>query len=842
VTKFIGKPDDQSSLASPLTPKEPAVRSEQLQDGQGEALPDSALGTEEAQPTQPRPPKPYQIAARRFGLLLFEVLGKKQIHRRFWFWFGVSASGGAIVLISAWQRLEASLPKTADALETFAREGTMTVKAADGSTIQEIGPVTHEYLDITQIPQPLQQAFIAIEDRRFEEHGGVDYWGVMRASFANLRAGDVVEGGSTITQQLARIVFLNQERHLWRKLREIRLAQRIEYQFPKEKILERYLNLVYVGSGAYGIADAAWIYFGKPVRELTTAEAATIAGIAPAPSVYSPIENKDKATERRNLVLERMAAAGFITPEEAKDAIATPIVLNPQQPKRLQRQNPYFADFIQKELPRYLSPQQLKAGGIVVETTLHPAWQRAAEEAVKKAVEEYGSYQNFKQAALVALDPRSGEIRAMVGGKDYYDKESNGQFNRATQAKRQPGSTFKTFVYSTAIAAGFSPFRGLRDEPYIVDGYTPKNYDEEYQGWVSMRDALVFSRNIPAVRALIEVGWEPTIDIAKKMGIESPLKSTYSLALGASEVNLLELVSAYGTLANQGVHWKVTGIRRILDRDGKVLYQTNVKPVKALDEDSSNIMTWMLRQVVDNGTGTPAQLDRPAAGKTGTTDDSRDLWFVGYIPQLVAGVWLGNDDNDPTLGKSGTAAAVWKQFMTEAIAWLPEQDFPDRPDQVEGRKGIIEAKPIKPKRDFFKPRPESESESDSSSDNDSSSERSSRRRRRSSQSYDSTSESSESSGSSRRSRRSRSYSSESSGNSSRRRQSYSSESESSSPPRRSRSQSSSGSSSSSPSRSNYSPPPASESAPEPAPIPEVSKPAKPSASEPSDSAAPSATE
>ncbi|MBD2580414.1 penicillin-binding protein 1A [Oscillatoria sp. FACHB-1406] len=831
-------------------------------------VPVSTSGSSELETTttpQPQQPKPYQVAAQRVRSSFDYVFKEKQLHRRFWLWFGLSAGGGAVVLLSTWQRLEQSLPATKGEIETFAQEKTMVIKATDGSILQEIGPVTHEYLDIKQISPNIKHAFIASEDRRFEEHGGVDYWGIARAVVVNLRAADVVEGGSTIAQQLARIVFLDRERHVWRKLREMRLAQQIEKDYSKDEILERYLNLVYLGSGSYGVSDAAWNYFGKSGRDLTVPEAAMLAGMAPAPSLYSPLENKDKALERRNVVLQRMAEAKFLTPEEAKKAIASPIVLNPKQPKRLERKEPYFTEYIQKQIPKYLTPKEINEGGIVVETTLHPAWQRAATKAVKNAVENYGGSSNFKQAALVAIDPRNGEIRAMVGGKDYEDKKENGQFNRATLAKRQPGSTFKTFVYSTAIAAGFSPYDGLRDDPLVVDGYTPKNYDEKYQGWLSMRDALVNSRNIPAVKMLIQVGWDPVVKMAKQMGLESPLNKTYSLALGSSEVTLLELTSAYGTLANQGVHWPAIGIRRIVDRKGKVLYQSNPKPVKALDEDSANIMTWLLRQVVESGTGTAAQIGRPAAGKTGTTDKARDLWFVGYVPQLVAGVWLGNDNNEPTWGASSLAAGTWENFMEDTIEWFPEEKFPPRPEQIEGRKGTIKAQPIQPKVQYYKelpkPKNEEDSEANSNSDSDSGSSRRSRRRRsynsdnsdsdsgnytpprRSRRSRSSDSDESSSSGSSERSsRRSRrSYNSDES-EAPRRQRSRSSSDESGSSSSSGRSRSSSGDSSGEGSSSSSRRSRSEESAPAPAPVPEISKPEKSVESAPADSAAPSGTE
>ncbi|MGD2181180.1 transglycosylase domain-containing protein [Lusitaniella coriacea] len=843
MSKFIRNPKDRENQADRLNSGELETNSSNIESNSGELEKDAGTSQENpktlvqnpAVTSEPspeaageiqnasEPPKklrrrstpPYQVLARRLGLSLLFLFGEYKIHRRLWFWLLLGAGGGAIALGVGWQKLEASLPTSAEELSTFAREGTITIKAVDGSAIQEMGPVSHEVLDIKQIPDTLTEAFIAIEDRRFPEHSGVDYWGVVRAAVANLRAGDVVEGGSTITQQLARIVFLNQERRIWRKLREVRLAQKIENQYSKDEILEYYLNLVYLGSGAYGVADASWIYFGKPVRDLTIAEAATIAGITPAPSNYSPLENKEKALKRRNLVLERMEKEEFITPAQAKAAIASPLIVDPKQPKRLSRTDPYFADYIQKELPKYLSPQQLNAGGIVVETTLHPSWQNAAEKAVEQGIETYGSYQNFTQAALVAIDPRNGEIRAMVGGKDYSDKDENGQFNRVTQAQRQPGSTFKTFVYATAIAAGFSPYRGLRDDPYTVDGYTPKNYDDDYRGWISLKDALVYSRNIPAVRTLIQVGWDPTIKIAEKMGVESELKSTYSLALGASEVNLLELTSAYGTLANQGVYWKPHGIRRIINRDGEVIYHNDFKSEKALDEDSTAIMTWILRGVITQGTGKAAQIGRPAAGKTGTTDESRDLWFVGYVPQLVAGVWLGNDDNDPTWGTSSSAAAVWRKFMVNAIEWLPEEDFPKRPDKVEGREGSIKAKPIKPKRAYYKKKKRSNSESSGSSSG-------SRRRSRSSGGNSGSSSGSRSRSSGNRSSGSRSSGSSGSRSSGSRNRS-SSPSRSSSPPRQRSAPAPAPRQSAPPPKAA---PPAPAPAPAPAPIPEIKKPKK----------------
>ncbi len=615
------------------------------------------------------------------------------------FGLGIIAGIGssAIVLGYVWYQLETSLPKTLDAVLTYARPGTLTIAAADGTILQEIGPITHEKINLERVPVIVTQAFIASEDRRFYQHDGVDLQGIARATFANLKAGQVVEGGSTISQQLARIAFLSQEKSLWRKLKEVIIAHQIDRRFEKQQILESYLNLVYLGSGSYGVADAAWVYFGKSIEELNLSEVATLAGIVPAPSVYSPLTNPELAKQRRNLVLRNMEEQGYITADEAAAAMASPLVTDRQQPKYFRRQAHYFTDYIRKELPKYVSPEVLAAGGVVVETTLEPQWQKAAEATVEDGINRYGKWQKWQQAALVAVDPRTGAIKAMVGGNDF----DNNQYNRVTQAQRQPGSTFKTFVYTAAIAAGFSPYKTYLDAEYQIDGYQPKNYQNRYRrSYISLYDALASSANVVALRTMIDVGWNPTIAIAQKMGIESELQPTYSLALGAWEVNLLELTSAYGTLANKGIHRQAHGISRIRDRQGKIIYEANFQPQAAIDEGTAAIMTWMLQGVVNSGTGIPAQIGRPAAGKTGTSDKSRDLWFIGYIPQIVAGVWLGNDNNRPTQGTSGTAAELWRKFMLQVVRDLPVEAFPERPS-LSDRQPIIEAEAIKPKRSHY---------------------------------------------------------------------------------------------------------------------------------------------
>jgi penicillin-binding protein 1A len=608
--------------------------------------------------------------------------------------WGVASLGGAALLFGflGLQYLDRRLPDPKEIL-TYARPGTITIKAADDSVLQQVGPVTHEKLDLQDTPELVVNAFVAAEDRRFYAHHGVDLKSIVRAMTSNLWSREVVQGGSTITQQLARLVFLNQDRTFKRKLKEALLAQKIDRELSKDDILEHYLNLVYLGAGAYGVKDAAWVYFSKDLDELTLPEAATIAGMPAAPSDYSPLENPELAKNRRDRVLEKMADAGYISDDRAEAAKRQPLKLDPSLPKRLQVRFPYFTTYVQQEVARYIKPEQIEAGGLVVETSLNPKWQQVGEEVVRDAAQKYGSYEGFDEAALVAIDPKSGEIKTMVGGSSF----EKSQFNRVTQALRQPGSTFKGIVYTAAIAAGFSPYESYKDAPFSVDGYQPLNAGRTYAGSVALRDALTRSINVVAIKLLIDVGFNPTIKIAKQMGIKSELKPIYTLALGSLEVTLLEMTNAYGTLANQGQYIEAHGIRRILNREGEVLYSAGGKfaPTEAVDKESAAIVTWMLENVVNSGTGRPAQLDRGVAGKTGTSDESRDLWFIGYIPQLVTGVWLGNDDNAPTSGESGSAAQTWHNFMVKAVEGLPVEKFPDLPN-LDGRKGTIKAEPVKP--------------------------------------------------------------------------------------------------------------------------------------------------
>ncbi|MEP0889110.1 MULTISPECIES: penicillin-binding protein 1A [unclassified Leptolyngbya] len=677
-----------SSLGASLFPTQasnPSTDSSPLRDSiaEPESLPPEAFPRTSGNGTPPPPSTPSAssppLYSRWSAWVLMSLL------------LGTGGLAGASFY--AIREIQASLPEPKEAL-SFVRDGTLTIKGSDGSILQQLGPATRSTLKVDAMPPEVAEAFLASEDRDFYEHGGVDYKAIVRAILANLSAGEVVEGASTITQQLTRIVFLDQDQTLERKIREALLAHKMEQSLTKDQILERYINLVYLGGGAYGVSDAAWVYFSKSPNELTLPEIAMIVGLAPAPSEYSPLVNKDAALQRRNIVLARMEEAGFITAQEREEAQNSPLALEPQTPRNLDSRFPYFTQYVQQQLSKLVDPEEIEVGGLTIETTLNPKWQEHAQETVNEAIARYGRGQRFSQASMVAIDPRSGEIKAMVGGNDF----SESQFNRVVQAQRQPGSTFKTFVYTTAIAAGFSPYKTYVDAKLMVDGYEPKNYGENFSGTQTMREALIRSVNIIAVKVLLDVGFDPVIQMAQKMGIQSKMIPAYSLALGSVEVNLLELTGAYGTLANRGKHVEPHGIRRVINRKGEVIYEAKYTAEQAVDQASADIMTWMLRGVVMNGTGANAGLrDRPVAGKTGTSELRRDLWFIGYIPQMVTGVWLGNDNNTPTRGASSTAARVWRNFMGDVVEGMEVEQFPELP-RLRGREATVKAERIRPRR------------------------------------------------------------------------------------------------------------------------------------------------
>lgn len=596
---------------------------------------------------------------------------------------GVVAVGSLALLVSS---VRSTLP---DLVVLYQPPSQATrVYAANGEVIASLYRENRVYVPLRQIPLVLQQAVVAIEDERFYQHRGVDVRGVLRATWRNLTRQAVVEGGSTITQQLARSLFLSPRRTLDRKLQEMVLAVEIERRLTKEEILERYLNQVYFGNGAYGVEMAARLFFSKRARDLTLPEAALLAGVIQAPSRYSPFDNFPAAKRRQELVLDRMAELGYITRQQAEAAKATPLRLSPGPTNAglVGVRAPYFVSYILPFLVERYGEDAVYTGGLQVYTTLDPRLQALAQQVVTQGVQQARrAGLRVTQGALVAVEPRSGRILAMVGGVDF----RHSQFNRAWQARRQPGSAFKPFIYTAALEHGVSPDRVLLDAPveYRIAGWgywRPKNYDGTYWGPVTLRTALEHSRNIPAIRLLAELGPQTVIDTARRMGIRSPLQPNLSLALGTSEVTPLEMAAAFATLAAGGVYAEPLAVTRVLDSKGRLLDEFHPRRQLALRPEIAYLMTDILRGVILRGTGRAADVGRPAAGKTGTTDDYRNAWFVGYTPQLAVAVWVGNDDNSPTNRVVGGSvpARLWARFVKRALAGTSPADFPVPEDVV----------------------------------------------------------------------------------------------------------------------------------------------------------------
>jgi penicillin-binding protein 1A len=589
-------------------------------------------------------------------------------------------SGVALGQASLTAGVDALLPD-ARGISSFNRPGTLTILSADGQVVQKIGPATREKLASTAVPPLVEQAFIAAEDRRFYQHDGVDLPGIARAVMRNVTERSVQEGASTITQQLARTVFLSQDQTLIRKGKEALLAGKLERQLSKQEILAEYLNVVYLGSSAYGVADAAWIYFTKTPEQLTLPEAALIAGLPPAPSVYSPLVNPDLALERRQVVLRRMEEAGFISSAERLAAEATPLALKPAEPKYWVSQAPHFTSWVQQELPRVLSKEQLEVGGLTVRSSVNLAWQQQAQ----KAIDAYTP--GAMEGALVAMEPGTGLVRAMVGGNDFEES----QFNRAVQALRSPGSTFKLFVYLTALKEGMLPERVVRDTARCFRGYCPKNFGNRYLGNVSLVRALQNSLNTVAVALLQELGFDKVIATARSLGLTHEMGRFFPLALGSEEQTVLDMTAAYAAITNRGVYVSPTPFEEIYGPNGELLWSRRVdgdKGRRAVDSVFADAMIWMLEQAVRSGTGAGASLpDRPVAGKTGTSEGGRDLWFIGSIPQLTTGVWLGYDNSRGTKSTSVVATFAWRAFMVPITKTLPVRPFPPRPELRGGYKG-----------------------------------------------------------------------------------------------------------------------------------------------------------
>ena len=604
--------------------------------------------------------------------------------------------------------VDATLPD-ARGIASFNRPGTITLLSSRGKVIQKLGPATREKLKPGEMPLLVQQAFIAAEDRRFYEHDGVDGWGIARAIVTNVRQGSVREGASTITQQLARTVFLSQDRTITRKLKEAALALKLERQLSKQQILEQYLNYVYLGSGAYGVADAAWIYFSKTPDQLTLPEAALIAGLPPAPSIYSPLVNPDLALKQRALVLERMNQEGFITATETALALDSPLNLQAATPKYFNSTAPYFTTWVAQELPKLVTQEQLEVGGLKVRTSLNLDWQRKAQQVIR------ANAPFDTEGAMVSIDPGNGLVRVMVGGKDF----SKSQFNRTILALRSPGSTFKLFPYAAAIDRGMKPETKVFDAQRCWKGYCPKNFGNKYYGNISLADALKNSLNTVAVQLQDIVGFDAVIDVANNfnIGTERPLGKYYPMAIGAYEQTILDMTAAYAGMANRGVIFTPSPLEEIRGPKNELLWSRRLsgnRGKRAIDRDVADTMNWMLQRVVTGGTGIAAKLDdRQVAGKTGTSENTRDLWFIGSIPQLTTGVWFGYDDDRATKSTSGEAAWAWKQFMLQIKDEIPVRNFPDKPKLKRKVRLAVDPKTIaKPPKTQPKPKQKATAEQD----------------------------------------------------------------------------------------------------------------------------------
>ncbi|MBF2058594.1 MAG: PBP1A family penicillin-binding protein [Cyanobacterium sp. T60_A2020_053] len=537
-------------------------------------------------------------------------------------------------------------------------------------------------VNFEDISPELKRAVLAIEDSNFYTHNGVNPYSVARALVVNYRSGDVREGASTLTMQLVKNLLLTPERSFSRKLAEAVLAMRLEQAFEKNEIFDMYLNNIYWGHNNYGAETAARSYFNKSASELNLAESAMMAGIIQAPEVFSPFNDYPLAKQRQALVLNRMTEIGWITPQEAEEAKKEPLLIGKPQAWQ-QSKLPFITDAVRRDLNERFGSDLLLRGGINVQTTIDYQMQLRAQEAVQKAHRNLlGRGTNADQVALVAIDPRTHFLKAIVGGVDYEES----QFNRALQSRRQPGSAFKPLVFYTAFASGkYTPSssianfsKGYRDGSGL---YRPQNYGGSLGGGsVSINDALRLSLNIPAVVLGQEVGLDNVIKVAKTLGIESPLQPVVSLPLGPIGVTPMEMAGMYATFASNGWQSETTMILQVKDRFGNVLIDNTPKPQLVLDEWATATLTTVMQNVIRNGTATNANIGRPAAGKTGTTSGEKDVWFVGYVPQLSVAVWVGNDDFSKTLGRGVTggthAAPIWRDFMRMALANEPVLQFP----------------------------------------------------------------------------------------------------------------------------------------------------------------------
>ncbi len=559
---------------------------------------------------------------------------------------------------------------------------------AEGKLVGTFAAERRRLVPLSAVSEDMRKAVVAVEDERFYRHKGVDPVGILRAAYSNLRAGTISQGASTLTQQLVRHLVLGREKTFKRKLIEAIAAVKLEMTLTKDEILERYLNLVYFGRGAYGVAAAARTYFDKEPSDLTTAESALLAGLVQAPGRFRPFVDPGPSLERRTHVLERMVAARHLSKEEAERVAKSPLGLRQPTPIMV---GGHFIEFVRRRLEETYGSTRLYRGGLRVYTTLRLDEQRAAETAVRKGVERlikkrWSDQANMRgwqppEASLLAIEPSTGATHAMVGGVNF----KRSKFNRAVQALRQPGSAFKPIVYAAAIDMGFTPTDSVLDAPIVMESgagrpaWKPQNYAKNFSGRLSLRDALAESRNTVSVRLANLMGMNRLVAFSKLLGIRSPITPNLASALGSSVVTLKELVAAYGVFANGGYYVEPYAIERIEEADGTVLHRHEAKPVAAIRPEVAYVITHMLKGVVERGTGRGAAvLGRPIAGKTGTTNDYRDNWFIGYSPKLMAGVWVGFDlPRSLGYGESGgrNALPIFVDFFEDALKGKPVEDF-----------------------------------------------------------------------------------------------------------------------------------------------------------------------
>jgi penicillin-binding protein 1A len=568
---------------------------------------------------------------------------------------------GIIALVVAVGVAMSSLPSYGELVRRDDLGQTIRLRAADGSVLVAMGPSFGRWLPYGQIPATMKNAMVAVEDRRFRVHPGVDPIGFARAIKVRLDTGSWSQGGSTITQQLARNIFLNNTRTFGRKIREAILALAIERRFSKDQILELYLNRVYFGGGAYGIDAASRRFFGHSAQSLSLSEAAIIAGLVKAPSNYSPTADAEAAKGRAGVVLNSMVEYGFISAGEAAAAEPPEVRIVPNAANNNVR---YFTDWV---LPQLDTLIEESVEPIEVWTTLDPGMQRAADQAIN------GNTPRNLQGALVSLD-RDGAVRAMVGGKDYVTS----LYNRATQATRQPGSAFKLFVYLAALENGYTPDASVVDEPVTIEGWSPRNSDRTFRGAVTLRQAFAQSINTISAKLGEEVGFRTVADMAQRFGITSPVNTRPSMVLGTSDVRLIDMTRAFAAVSNKGAGVTPYGIRRVTTAEGNILYQHQV------DENRVLVAPWVAAQMTDllqaavmTGTGRAAQIGRPVAGKTGTTSSNKDGWFIGFSSGITTGVWMGRDDAKPIPGLQGGRypAQAFHDYMAQATAKRPVQPF-----------------------------------------------------------------------------------------------------------------------------------------------------------------------